>query len=147
MSVYFVRRPCDGLVKIGFSGNPDGRIYTLKSQFPGLKVLRIADGDSRSERAVHKMFASSRVVGEWFMMDPAMLTCDVPAPVPVHPLLKWIKAEGKFIGIVASHAGISADRLAAYIKFRRPAPMPVRLAFEVVTGGAVKADDWPEASQ
>lgn len=63
-----------------------------------------------------------------------------------HPLALWATQEGRKLKWLHEQAGISRTALADYMNSRKPAPRPVRLAFEVITAGKVKADEWPEAS-
>ena len=62
-----------------------------------------------------------------------------------HPLRTWATNNGLKLGFLAAQAGISARTLATYLN-DGGAPLVVRNAFETVTGGDVRADNWPEAS-
>mgnify|MGYP003419651720 FL=1 len=64
-----------------------------------------------------------------------------------HPLFVWSKATGRKLGWLADQAGISHGSLTAYLNRRSPTPKPIRLAFEVITGGEVTSDQWPEAGE
>ncbi len=65
-SVYFIVRD-DGLVKIGYSHDPENRIFQLRQQYRcGMKILSAIKGARKLEQKLHARFASSRVEGEWF---------------------------------------------------------------------------------
>jgi hypothetical protein len=64
--VYFAR--LGGLIKIGFSKDPDRRAKDLNAELLGFCV-----GDRDLERALHEEFAKTRVRGEWFREHPALL--------------------------------------------------------------------------
>lgn len=64
--VYLVSR--DGLHKIGFSGNPQGRLAQigggdLVHTFPSLAAYQV-------EQELHRKFADVRAEGEWFRLGP-----------------------------------------------------------------------------
>lgn len=59
-----------------------------------------------------------------------------------HPLFKWSRETGRKLQWLAEEAGISKGALTQYIHYRHEAPKPVRLAFETITGGAVRHDQW-----
>lgn len=63
--VYFVAR--GDHIKIGFTGNLAQRLRDLEnSGGPGLDFLGSMPGTRQDEQWLHRRFASSRVVGEWF---------------------------------------------------------------------------------
>ena len=61
-----------------------------------------------------------------------------------HPVYKWAKAKGMLMHAIARQAGVTPETLSRYINGHKAAPQTTRLAFESVTGGDVKATDWPE---
>lgn len=65
--VYFAER--DGLIKIGWSATPTRRALSL-----GASLLAVHEGDMRTERTLHRVFADDREHGEWFRRSPALLT-------------------------------------------------------------------------
>ncbi len=68
--IYFVRARISGLVKIGITTDPHGRIRGLDTATPGgVTVLAVALGEREHESALHRIFASTRVNGEWFEMS------------------------------------------------------------------------------
>lgn len=61
-------------IKIGFAVNLRERIQDLQVAMPWrLKVLGIKRGDPDTERALHRQFASLRLLGEWFARGPDLL--------------------------------------------------------------------------
>ena len=64
-----------------------------------------------------------------------------------HPLVRWATRDGRKLMWLASASGISQSSLREYITGRRPAPMPVKLVFQTITDGEVKAEDWPEVGK
>lgn len=54
------------LIKIGFSGDLKQRLSHLSCEFDGLTLLGSAPGDREAERALHRIFRTHRVKGEWF---------------------------------------------------------------------------------
>lgn len=78
--VYYVER--DGFVKIGYSTNLDKRLRYLGRggvQAPAgmtigpVKLLATHGGGVKAEAAIHRKFAASRVVGEWFRKTPELV--------------------------------------------------------------------------
>lgn len=67
MSVYFIERPSDGAIKIGFAKDPFVRLRALaKALGQPLTFRRIADGGRKEEQEYHERFAGHCVGGEWF---------------------------------------------------------------------------------
>jgi len=74
--VYFVQRPSDGAVKIGFTTNLYGRLDALASSVKEpLRTLGVIRSTMRLERELHEWFADTRrstrrsLGREWF--DPS----------------------------------------------------------------------------
>lgn len=65
--IYFVRC-ASGQVKIGYTQfNAIKRLSALQSSHPEkLMLLGCIEGERLDEQALHKKFASSRLLGEWF---------------------------------------------------------------------------------
>lgn len=77
MSVYFVRRASDGLVKIGASEGISRRMAALRSaERCHLTLMRAIRGGFSAEREIHGIFAAQRVSGEWFKFHPEMLNVE-----------------------------------------------------------------------
>lgn len=75
-SVYFIgeRVEYGARVKIGTSINPQARLRTLQVGYPErLQILALCSGGPGQERKYHHRFASQRLVGEWFVLDGAMV--------------------------------------------------------------------------
>lgn len=75
-AVYFVQAVNGGLVKIGVSNDPAGRLASLQCGCPlALRIVKTIDGVARTREAeIHQQFAAYRVHGEWF--DPIVLTME-----------------------------------------------------------------------
>jgi hypothetical protein len=70
--VYVIQSPY-GQVKIGIATNLKQRIRNLQTSCAHKLILchaREADNASEVERALHVMFADSRLIGEWFQISP-----------------------------------------------------------------------------
>jgi hypothetical protein len=71
--VYFIQAD-NGMVKIGYAGNPVLRLRTMQSGSPlALRLLVYARGDSVAEERLHAAFDSCRHTGEWFRPDAALM--------------------------------------------------------------------------
>lgn len=69
--VYFIRRGESGPFKIGWSRSPRARLAQLQTgQEVQLRLVAMAPGGSREESALHRRFAETRLVGEWFRSSP-----------------------------------------------------------------------------
>jgi hypothetical protein len=79
--IYFLRDPQSGLVKIGTSIRLSDRLLGLQAKKLRLKLLGVAEGGKKEERAIHNRFAYHRVKGEWFK--------------PSRALFRYIKAESR----------------------------------------------------
>ncbi|QIG75050.1 hypothetical protein EVC14_052 [Rhizobium phage RHph_I3_18] len=68
MSVYFMREIGGaGLIKIGFSDQPERRVSTIKYQEEkNVEILAVIDGGRTVERMLHSQLEGDRVSGEWF---------------------------------------------------------------------------------
>lgn len=73
-SVYFVRA-ANGLVKIGVSADPRGRLKSLQTASPvRLELALVLPGQGADgEAALHARFAAYRSHGEWFHNAPALV--------------------------------------------------------------------------
>ena len=88
MAVYFIRSGDDGPVKIGWAKNAEARLRQLQvSHHEPLCMVRLIDGSRDVEDRLHKRFAASRLVGEWFRFDGEMLVVEPPDLGP--PRLNW----------------------------------------------------------
>lgn len=68
MCVYFIQAEPGGLIKIGFSINPSGRLYNLQMSCPvPLKIIAlIKDAPQPVEVTAHYSLSKWRKYGEWF---------------------------------------------------------------------------------
>jgi hypothetical protein len=72
--VYFIRRPSDGQIKIGFSDNVGDRLVNLRAEYQEpLDLLTVIPGGQPEEAALHARFADIRERGEWFRATPELL--------------------------------------------------------------------------
>lgn len=72
--VYLMIDTTNNFHKIGISNNPQYREHTLQSDKPTIELLCTKEYPSRAiaeaiESALHKVFASKRIRGEWFNLD------------------------------------------------------------------------------
>lgn len=63
----------DGPIKIGSSRQPNRRVYDLRRDTPGLKLLARATGGAERESYYHRLFEEHCVGGEWFERHPDIL--------------------------------------------------------------------------
>jgi hypothetical protein len=71
--VYFIGAT-DGPIKIGYTSKaPEQRVKEIQTGNPErLKVLAKTPGSQRLETAFHAIFATQRMVGEWFRRTPEL---------------------------------------------------------------------------
>ncbi len=150
MSVYYVRSPASGLVKIGFAADARQRFSKIQSDCPDTLVLvAVEDGDMETESARHAQFAEFRARGEWFR-DEGALRDHVDA-LPGHitpprkitgngPLGKWIAENGMTLNDFAEIVGTTQatiSRVCNGVQFPRRELM---LAIVEATDWAVDAN-------
>ena len=76
--IYFVRAGEHGPIKIGYASDVAGRIATMQSgNHETLILIREIEGDTRTERALHRRFSAYHIAREWFHFCPGMLTVNV----------------------------------------------------------------------
>lgn len=75
-TIYFARAGSEGPIKIGFTTSaPAERIASLQTGCPWpISLLAELRGSLREEARLHRMFKDSRLVGEWFAADEALLS-------------------------------------------------------------------------
>ena len=62
-----------GLLKIGWSSNPERRLKELQVASPhSLKFLKTWPGSMEEEKALHRLLMDHRVHGEWFSRSPLL---------------------------------------------------------------------------
>lgn len=65
--IYVIQAGDQGPIKIGFAINPKNRISQLQTANPKkLRILKIINGGSDTEREIHKRLSAYRMNGEWF---------------------------------------------------------------------------------
>lgn len=73
--LYFIRNPVLGIIKIGVTDDLEARRRTLERACGvRLEVLRVVSNSLWLEQDLHKAFASSRLLGEWFTATPELLS-------------------------------------------------------------------------
>ena len=66
--IYFIEQ--EGIVKIGYSTNPNKRLSSLKLSNPNELVVRlIIEGTIEDEKKYHEMFKEYRHRGEWYLLS------------------------------------------------------------------------------
>lgn len=86
--VYFIR--CGDLVKIGYAGRVEARVYSVRHGIPAdTELLRVIETRTVAEAKalegkLHDRFKSDRVRGEWFSLGAILasgcITCDGQQP-------------------------------------------------------------------
>lgn len=98
--IYFIKEEHSGLVKIGRSKDPWGRLSKIQSDSPGaLTPLCFEPGDATYEAELHQRFSADRVRGEWFRFSAAVAE-HVERIGPPH---KSSKSLGGTVGLVAQY--------------------------------------------
>lgn len=72
--VYLMKNSRNGLVKIGFSRDPQSREGTLQSEEPEIDLYHAFEGTMDEETALHREYAAKRTRGEWFKLNDDDLT-------------------------------------------------------------------------
>jgi len=72
--VYFIRSAATGAIKIGVTKTLASRLRSLRNGNPShLTVLATIPGGHDDEKRLHRLFAPSRMVREWFAPDEPLL--------------------------------------------------------------------------
>ncbi len=67
-----------GLIKIGFSKDPESRAYTLNQIIPNkIELLKSIKGTLEIEKAIHFKFQHLRKKGEWFHLTEELKTLKI----------------------------------------------------------------------
>lgn len=91
--VYFILCGSLGLVKIGWSSNPDNRLCTLRDCFPyPLTIITARKGGRDVEKGLHARFADLAELGEWFRFE-GRLRAYVKRIVVINGRRPWPEAE------------------------------------------------------
>lgn len=65
--VYFIKDLITGNIKIGRAVNPIKRLKSLQTGNPNkLVIVTTQEGGEKLENELHRRFAASRIIGEWF---------------------------------------------------------------------------------
>ena len=65
--IYFIRAGISGNIKIGVSQEPESRCSQLQTAtHEPLRIVGLARGSYADEQEIHSIFASDRLIGEWF---------------------------------------------------------------------------------
>lgn len=155
--VYAIRSGC-GLVKIGWSSDPQKRFGKVQSDAPQPCVLVGAIPETREyEAALHAKFSAFRERGEWFREegDVAAFVTSLPkhrsrraqAPAGAHPLLDYVRRTGTTLHQIARDAGCSRMTLYRMMRGEQNATIGLIQRVSAATGGAVTAEDFFPAPQ
>lgn len=145
--IYFVQAGTDGPVKIGYSAATVLRLINLQaSHHEELVVLRELPGNKNTERWLHQHFKTSKIRGEWFRYEPAMLTVTPPrkAPPPKNGTADTVMTVEQFRSIgsalwgwgwqtrMAQKLGLDARTVRHYAGGTSPIPGPVALVLRLL---------------
>lgn len=118
MSVYYVRSPASGMVKIGFATDARARFSKIQTDTPEKLILAaIEEGGKDVENDRHVDFASLRVRGEWFRYEGALARhVDSLPRIPERPrkiagsgpLGAWLARQGLTTGEFADIVGTTS---------------------------------------
>lgn len=118
--VYLVEAK-NGLIKIGFSNNPEGRVITINSHSAiPVRLIAYWPGSRREENSLHKRFGASRTHCEWFALTPDLSAfVDERRGLGVKRVIDWHEAE--YSGKLERNARGRERQRAAMIEFwQRP---------------------------
>lgn len=137
---YFIHCAATGLVKIGVSEKPWGRLSKIQSDNPGeLTMLAIVARGVEYERAMHRLFERDHMRGEWFKFSPALAAYieSLPTEVkPSKPSRQKFTLEGTCLGDedLAETLGLSKSYAAQLRGGYRPVTIKFALTLHAKTG-------------
>ena len=137
---YFIECERTGLIKIGVSEKPWGRLSKIQSDNPGeLVMLAIVAKGEDYERAMHRLFERDHVRGEWFEKSTALTAYidSLPDAVkPRRPVRTIMTIEGTTLGDVelAQTLGIAKSYASHLRSGWRPITIKHALALHAKTG-------------
>lgn len=74
--VYFIREPLSGAIKVGIALDVLARFTALQASHPyPLQLIGVCPGGAGLEAAIHELFATDRLLGEWFRPTPELRHC------------------------------------------------------------------------
>lgn len=98
--VYFLRRPSNGLVKIGRSAHFVSRYRALVREYgEPLEILGIVDEDTFAEADLHRLFKDFRAVNEWFVETKGIRDFIAKYAEPYDPAKHGGKANEVFVKV------------------------------------------------
>ncbi len=72
--IYFIQCGKNGPIKIGYTGNVEGRLASMQTSCPyELKLLWSIKGDTDDEQDLHEEWKHERIRGEWFHPSKKLL--------------------------------------------------------------------------
>lgn len=139
LQLYVFGEPRQGIVKIGVSGHPAGRLKLLKGgsdrtlcpegiDRSKLVLLHQQPGGRRLELRLHRQFASRRVIGEWFDLGPVAASLVRSAAADTGPEVReptaWKRRRRSplIVDHRAAAARLAAEFASQIPERRRPAP-------------------------
>ena len=69
----YIMEDNSGLFKIGFSKNPNDRLYQFQTGNPKISIYNSYPANKLDEKLLHKLFQKKRDCGEWFRLKPKHL--------------------------------------------------------------------------
>ena len=102
--VYLAKDYKSGLIKIGYSANPNFREKTLRSENPQIVIIYILFAGISLEKSLHKEYRDFRVRGEWFDLNKPQIQEIISKTQVIYE-----KSEDSFISL-------NAERLLELIK-------------------------------
>jgi hypothetical protein len=151
MSVYYIHSPDTDRIKIGFAGDPRGRLGKMQVDSPTrLVLLALEEGGRALEARRHREFSSLRERGEWFRFDgPLKEFVEQLAPYVLPParqrlpgvLGTWIFRNGHTGQSFAQLIGSSPAAISRICSGQQFPRRHLMLRIFEVTGGEVDAND------
>ena len=71
--VYFIQ--AGEFIKIGYAADPNKRLLSIKTGSPlPVKIIHFFPGTMKDERSLHSRFSHLRAEGEWFRVEPDLVS-------------------------------------------------------------------------
>jgi hypothetical protein len=70
--IYFAQT--NHMIKIGYTAKPRIRMYSLKSAYPDITLLKTINGNRSKEKELHERFKHLRKEGEWFEASQELIS-------------------------------------------------------------------------
>lgn len=117
VSVYMFLDDARGVVKIGIATDVRRRLGQVQVGYPWkLGIVRVIDGDRRTERWMHRKYKDRRLNGEWFEWQAEMLDVrppDFTSPDPSAGPIERFRTVGDALGNARSLGLVSDAELMA----------------------------------